>query len=106
MRGEFGCRALSFVCSCWKEGLVISIYWDIMSIMSSLKFNGVSITSNGPATAHIYSFGHEEAEAGIDFHPGLSWESLLQVLLRGILRFQQSRSDGAGKPGLLSVFAG
>lgn len=89
------------------EGVVvISIYWAIMSIMSSLKFNGVSITSNGPSTVHIYSFGHGEAEAGIDFHPGLSWESLLPVLLRGILGFQQSRSDGAGRPGLLSGFAG
>lgn len=48
-----------------------------MSVMLSLKFNEVSIISNGPSTVHIYSSGHKEAKAGVDFHPGFPWEFLL-----------------------------
>lgn len=82
-RGEFGRRALRFVCCCWREcpRMVISIYRE-ESIMLSLTFNEVSVISNGPSTVHVYSFGQEQAKPGIDSHPGFSWESLLQVLLR------------------------
>lgn len=68
-----------------------------MSVMSPPKFNEASIISSGPSTVHVYPCGHEGAKPGIDFHIGFTWEFLLQVLLRGILRFQQSRSDGAGQ---------
>lgn len=63
------------------------------------------IINNAPCTVHVYFSAYEKAGAGIDFLAGFAFESLLQVLLRGILSRQQGWRGGAGQHDLLTVFA-